>query len=230
MSPTAGAECVLSPNLAQALKQRRKSIAARFFAFTAASLALHALTLGAYAPGSGSAPARAEAFPVVHAVLAPGAPAVTPAHDSPSESQADGPATFDNRASGTLPSEQNATVAKAEPPAGARGLDIPLPDKWYTAAEVDVRAEPRNPPRLDYPQELAMSGLSAIVKLRIFIDERGTVRKVELAEPGPDRAFDLVAQRAWDDVRFSPALKQGVPVKSQKLLELDFTPDLVPRR
>ena len=219
-----------SPDFPKGLKQRRKSVASRFFVFTAASLALHALTLGAYAPAGGGAPARTEASPVLHAMLAPGEPAVTPAHDWHSESQADSPATFDSGASGTLPSEPNATVAKAEPLAAPGGLDIPLPDKWYTAAEVDVRAEPQNAPRLDYPAALAASGLSAIVKLRIFIDERGTVRKVELAEAGPDRAFDIVAQRAWDEVRFSPALKRGVPVKSQKLLELDFTPDLVPRR
>jgi TonB family protein len=216
--------------LSQSPKQRRKSGASRFFAFTAASVALHALTFGAYAPGGASAPARAEASPVLRAVLAPGEPAVTPAHDSPSESRPDAPATLDSGASATLPAEPNPTLAKARPPAGPGGVDSPLPDKWYTAAEVDVRAEPQNAPRLDYPAELATSGLSAIVRLRIFIDERGAVRKVELAEAGPNRAFDIVAQRAWDEVRFSPALKQGVPVKSQKLLELDFTPDLLPRR
>jgi TonB family protein len=222
---------VLPSEFPQALKQHDKSVASRFFAFTAASIALHALTLGAYTPGSGSAPARMETFPVLHAVLAPREPAFAPAPDSAPDRPADAPAMPGSGATaGAVPPEPNATMSKAEPAAGPRGVDIPTPDKWYTAAEVDVRAEPTNAPRLDYPQELAMSGLSAIVKLRIFIDERGIVRKAELAESGPHRAFDLVAQRAWNDVRFSPALKQGVPVKSQKLLELDFTPDLVPRR
>jgi hypothetical protein len=29
---------------------------------------------------------------------------------------------------------------------------------------------------------------------------------------------------AWEDVRFTPAIKDGRPVKSQKLLEFDFEP------
>ena len=218
---------MLSSGLSQALNQGRKPVGWRFVAFTAVSIALHALTLGAYTPGGGSAPARAEASSVLHAVLAPRELAFTPASDSPSERPADAAANLD---SGAAAPEPDATFVKVEPRSGPGGLDVPLPDKWYTAAEVDVRAEPTNAPRLDYPPELALSGLSAIVKLRIFIDERGTVRKVELAESGPDRAFDMAARRAWDDVRFSPALKHGVPVKSQKLLELDFSPGLTPQR
>lgn len=219
---------MLSSELPQPLKQDRKPVVSRFFAFTAVSIALHALTLGAYTPGGGgSAPARAEASSVLHAVLAPRELPAMPASESASERPADAPANLD---SGATPAEPNATALKAEPRSGPGGLDIPLPDKWYTAAEVDLRAEPTNMPRLDYPPELAMSGLSAIVKLRIFIDERGIVRKVELAESGPDRAFDVAARRAWDDVRFSPAQRHGVPVKSQKLLELDFSPGLTPQR
>ena len=122
-------------------------------------------------------------------------------------------------------------IAKAEPRPGPPGtLDVPMPDKWYTATELDVRAEPRNSPALQYPQELAASGLSAKVRIVLYIDERGIVRKMQLAESGSEQAFDVAATKAWGAMRFSPAMKNGVAVKSQKVLELDFTSDLTPLR
>ena len=134
-------------------------------------------------------------------------------------------------ASDSAPAERNPNIAKAEPRPGLPGaLDIPMPEKWYSASELDVRAEPRNSPALQYPQELAASSLSAKVRIVLFIDERGVVRKTQLVESGPERPFDLAAATAWNNVQFSPALKNGVAVKSQKLLELDFTPDLMPLR
>lgn len=202
----------------------------RFLAFTAASIALHALTLGAYRPGPGTTPATGESMPALYAVLAPR----EPPSPSPSPDTDPGQTPDADAAPPDTPEaeqqEPSPVVAKADPRAGTGAVDIPLPDKWYTAAEVDVRAEPTNSPSLEYPQALAMSGVSGTVRLRIFIDELGIVRKVELANPGPEQAFDTIAQRAWDDVRFSPAMKDGVAVKSQKLLELDFTSALTPAR
>jgi TonB family protein len=93
-----------------------------------------------------------------------------------------------------------------------------------------VRAEPRTPPTIHYPQELAQSGIVAKVRVVLFIDERGMLRKLEIARSGPEQAFDVAATKAWHDVRFSPAMKNGVAVKSQKVLEVDFMPDLMPMR
>jgi TonB family protein len=216
---------------AQRLYPHAERTIRRFLAFTAASIALHALTLGAYRPGFGTAAPTGESTPALHAVLVPREPpAAPPDSESSLSPELNAAAAVEPGAATAEPQEQIQPVARAEPRTGAGGPDIPLPDKWYTAAEVDVRAEPRNNPNLEYPQTLAMSGVSGTVRLRIFIDERGIVRKVELADPGPEQAFDAIAQRAWDEVRFSPAIRNGVPVKSQKLLELDFTSALTPAR
>jgi TonB family protein len=204
---------------------------ARLACFTAASVALHALTLGVYAPGGGAAAASRLGPAVLHAVLAPRDAASDPSPDVRTAEREGDTGARQNGVPDPAPAEPHPTVAKAAPRPGPPGaLDIPLPEQWYSASELDVRAEPRNSPALQYPQELAASGLSAKVRIVLFIDERGVVRKTQLAESGPERPFDVAAAKAWDNVRFSPAMKNGVPVKSQKMLELDFTPDLMPQR
>jgi TonB family protein len=99
----------------------------------------------------------------------------------------------------------------------------PVPDKWYTAEEVDVRAEPLTPVNLVYPEQSAHR-IRGRVRIALFIDERGWVRKAQVLASEPERLFDDAAIRAWQEVRFSPALKDDLPVKSEKLLEMDFTP------
>ena len=104
-------------------------------------------------------------------------------------------------------------------------LGFLLVDKWYGADEVDTRAEHLSPARLSYPQALAGSRTSGRVKLALFIDEEGLIRKAQVLESHPQRIFDDAAIRAWEEVRFAPALKYGQPVKSEKLLEIEFMPD-----
>jgi protein TonB len=104
------------------------------------------------------------------------------------------------------------------------GADLPIPEKWYTAAELDVRAEPLGEVRLEYPPELEGTGIPGRVRILLYIDERGVVTRMQITEAEPLRLFDTAAMAAWTDVKFSPAKKGGVAVKSQKLLELDFRP------
>lgn len=203
---------------------------ARLGCFTAASVALHALTLGVYAPGGGAAPSRPGPA-VLHAVLAPRDAASELSPDVRAAEREGDTGARQNGAPDSAPAEPNPTVARAEPRPGPPGaLDIPMPERWYSASELDVRAEPVNSPALQYPQELAASGLSAKVRIVLFIDERGVVRRTQLDKSGPERRFDVAAAKAWDNVQFSPAMKNGVPVKSQKVLELDFTSELMPQR
>jgi protein TonB len=104
------------------------------------------------------------------------------------------------------------------------GIALPSPDKWYTAQEVDVRAEPLAGVAVQYPENLR-GPAAGKVRLRVFIDERGVVRKIQVAASEPPGLFDESARKAWEDVMFSPAIKNGAPVKSQKLLELTYQPD-----
>jgi TonB family protein len=182
----------------------------RFAVFAVASFALHAATLVSFPPsGVAGAPYRGQALPEpLHATLSPPLAAAPAANDAP-------------QARASVPQQE----AKAGPRQGVPdGIDVPFPDKWYTAAEVDVRAEPVGAVDLSYPEELEGSGIPGRVHLLLFIDERGVVRRMHIADAEPARLFDKAAMRSWTDITFSPAKKNGVAVKSQKLLELDFRP------
>jgi len=200
-------------------------LARRLLIFIAASIALHALTFtAAYVPGRGSPALPVEAPRVLNAVLAPGrTPDVAEnTGDQPRDAQ-DASATGADTAQTTL---AEAVEREAKARAGARGgVDLPLPEKWYTASELTSIAYPIAQPKLEYPEELAGSGITRRLRLKLYVDERGVVRKLEFVEPRREGPFEAAATKAWDEVRFSPAIKDGVAVKSQKLLELDFIPN-----
>lgn len=197
----------------------------RLLIFIAASIALHALTFTtAYVPGSGSSPLSVEAPRVLNAVLAPGRTPEVPESggDQPRDAQ-------DTSATGAEPAQatpaeavEREAKARALPPGG---VDLPMLEKWYTASELTSIAFPIVQPKLEYPEELAGSGITRRLRLKLFVDERGVVRKLEFVEPRREPPFETAATKAWNEVRFSPAIKDGVAVKSQKLLELDFVPN-----
>jgi len=186
-------------------RQRR---ACRLAIALAGSIVLHAGALGVQGSDNGAAAALRTAQPVVlHALLTPIVPEQVP------------PA--------SEPAAQQSGIANSSG-AGESGSGLPSPDKWYKRSELDVLAEPLRVVTLDYPAA-AKSRRTARVQVRLFIDERGVVRKTAIEVEGPERAFDEAAVHAWQDVRFSPAIKNGAAVKSQKVIELDFLPDLALR-
>jgi TonB family protein len=184
----------------------------RLLYFAAASAALHALTLAihvSYGPGRVSS-----APPLVRTLQAR---LVPPSNGAIAESEQPQPAVDPN----ALLQPQ-----RPEPPAQQGGNPdaprLPTPDRWYTASELDVRAEPLTPVEFAYPPKLER--LIARVEIALFIDERGEVRKAEVLSAEPEKLFDEAALNGWRNVRFSPAMRHGVAVKSQKLVQVDFQP------
>ena len=196
----------------------------RLSGFITISIALHLLTvvgvsrLDPSARRFGDAPARFE----LHATLVPGAesaPAAPPAPPARTEIEP----TARDTSSEPAPSKSS---PRPEPTTEQAALALPAPDKWYTAQEVDVHAQPLAGIPLSYPENLR-EAVSGKVRLRVFIDERGVVRKIQVAASEPHGVFDESARKAWENVRFSPAIKNGERVKSQKLLELTYQPGLM---
>ncbi|HKA45436.1 MAG TPA: TonB family protein [Burkholderiales bacterium] len=196
----------------------------RLGGFLALSIALHALTLlgaGPFDPSArrfGDAPGR----PELHATLAPA--------NQPQREANQLRATKNDELLPRRESLQETSPARSESAprpgqAGSEGgLALPESEKWYTAREVDVRAEPLTQIDLRYPENLPRVLARGKVRIRLFIDERGVVRKAQIAGSEPAGLFDESAKEIWQDVRFSPALKDGVAVKSQKLIELTYNP------
>ena len=190
----------------------------RLGGFVALSVALHLLTLLGAGPLDlsarrlGDAPGRTE----LRATLAPAEPVYSRTTDGSGVATDNAP----ELAAG-------ASAAHAGPAGDEGGLAMPAADRWYTAREVDVRAEPLTDIKLSYPENLRGEPVVGRVRVRLFIDERGVVRKIQIADSRPAGLFDEAAKHTWEEVRFSPALKNGAPVKSQKLLELIYQPGLM---
>jgi protein TonB len=192
---------------------------ARLAGFIALSIALHLVTvIGAgpldFAVGR---PAPAPRQTELHATLVTGENA-RPAPAPGTEAAAAG-----KDAAPPSPSGPTEATARPGPDSAERGLALPAPDKWYTASEVDTRAEPITDIHLRYPANLTERVVGK-VRVRVFIDEGGVVRKLLIAGSDPPGLFDEAAKQVWQDVRFSPARKNGAPVKSQKLIELNYVP------
>ena len=192
----------------------------RFALFIALSIAIHLLTavgagtlpLAPYKPGSAPRNAAWLSATIVHADSRQ--PDATIAEATPDAGPAAAP----------RPDQLDAIPHSVGPGAGEKSLSLPVPDTWYVSSELDVRAEPLTEVRLHYPEAVAGQPVAGRVRVRLFIDEVGIVRRIQIASSVPEGVFDDAARAGWQDVRFRPARKNGVAVKSQKLIELTFQP------
>lgn len=99
---------------------------------------------------------------------------------------------------------------------------LPRPAKYYTSAEVDVKATPLRLKNAVRTSDNFPLGRLATVKVRLFISEQGIVDGFEILE-----AEDLPDRSLIDDFRtivFRPAELGGRPVKSQKVVGISFVP------
>ncbi len=208
---------------ASAFARTSRQDRSRLTLFCAVSAVVHAFVLAVNPPSAMGIAEGATGVPnVLQAVLSPLHTAFkSPPADSAAELVAEA-VPVPAAASATQDISQN-----GEEPAAASGFTagaFPLPDRWLSADELSVRAEPLTDVQVDYPAELAQRGLVGRVRLLLHIDERGIVRKAQIEESLPEGVFDGAALTAWADVRFSPAMKDGLAVKSRKLLEISFLP------
>jgi len=111
---------------------------------------------------------------------------------------------------GNLPDGRDAAVE----------LDMRLLSQYYTAREVDQRAMPLEEVPLFNPLVGPTPGSTARVILLLLINEQGSVDSVATLESRQQGDFDAIARTAFGSIRFSPALKDGKPVKSQKVIEV----------
>jgi protein TonB len=118
---------------------------------------------------------------------------------------------------------QEATTART-PPKAVVELPFPL-DPYYSASEVDVRAQPTNDVALVYPWVEYKLRVSGVVQLTLLINERGGLDKVTVIEAKPPGVFEDAALEAVNKLQFTPAQKNGQPVKSRKTIDVVFDPN-----
>jgi periplasmic protein TonB len=107
--------------------------------------------------------------------------------------------------------------------------DVPLivDPAWYAARELDLFPRPVTPVDPAYPESAA--DVSGEVSLLVKIDEFGAVREVTVVSAEPAGYFEDAAAQAFKASRFSPAQRDGHPVRSQIVVKVRFAPQLQAR-
>jgi TonB family protein len=98
--------------------------------------------------------------------------------------------------------------AVADPPAGPNRVahGVPRPGSVLTPPRRLHEVKPR------YPDARRAAGVEADVLLIVSLDAAGRVLSVSVGRSSGDGAFDASAREAAREERFSPALRDGVPV------------------
>jgi TonB family protein len=102
---------------------------------------------------------------------------------------------------------------------------LPLLDYYYTSKEVDEPARATGDGLLSYPREALARRIAGTVTLRLFVDEFGTLTRSEVVNSVPPGIFENAAREAVHTMQFTPALKGGQAVRSQRTVEIIFDPD-----
>jgi len=98
------------------------------------------------------------------------------------------------------------------------GVDL----NYYSAREVDVFPRVLQDILPDYPPEADRRRLSGTVRLQIKIEADGRISDIEVVESSPPGVFDESALAAFRAARFSPAQKNGLPVRARVLIEVKY--------
>jgi protein TonB len=74
----------------------------------------------------------------------------------------------------------------------------------------------------EYPYEMKRDGLSGIVTVVFFVDEKGNVVDPQV-QKSTNKGFEQAALNAISKWKFKPARQDGTPVKSRLAIPLQFT-------
>jgi TonB family protein len=99
-------------------------------------------------------------------------------------------------------------------------------ETYFGIDQVDVPAKPINDVMLHYPSVAYIQRISGVVQFKLYINEEGQLEKIDMIDARPPRVFEQAAWNAVKQLQFSPALKAGRPVKSEKTIDVVFDPYL----
>jgi len=118
-----------------------------------------------------------------------------------------------------LPQKTSSHTDVAPSPGG--GISAP---RYFFSSELARRPETLAPIIPRYPDQLQTGPY--YVRLRVFINEQGAVDDVVVVNADPDGAFEKAARAAFAQAHFLPGQRDGVPVRSQMLVEVKFDPGI----
>ncbi len=123
-----------------------------------------------------------------------------------------------------MPERSAEPATQDKPEASVPRLEIPLAVDltYYTAREVDVLPQTLIPIEPAYPPEADRMKVSGTVRLKLKLEESGRVSDVEVTEADPPGLFDESALAAFRTAKFSPAQKNGRPVRALVVIEVKY--------
>jgi periplasmic protein TonB len=98
----------------------------------------------------------------------------------------------------------------------------PASPRYYQTSELDVHPGIKVRVHPEYPAEAARRGLSGKVVIRLYINQKGGVDRVETLRAQPPGIFEHSAERAFRAARFAPGMKDKQPVKTQMTIEVNY--------
>jgi TonB family protein len=177
-----------------------------------ASLALH-LGLAqqlSYSQGSSERGAAARAMPLQARFIA--------THDA---GEVSGTVKMPFPAPAHAPAREQARASRAE---NAGAIAVGQEPHYYPSSQLDRRPVALAPIEPEYPASAGPEGAYLVLRLRV--GESGSVDGVRVLVGDPERLFDQSAIAAFGRARFSPGIRNGVPVKSQMYIELKYLPKI----
>ena len=93
---------------------------------------------------------------------------------------------------------------------------------FYSARDLDVQPRTLREIVPEYPPGADRQRLSGKVRLQLKLEADGRVSDVEIVHAVPPDVFNESAIRAIRDARFSPAQRNGRPVRAQVLIEVVY--------
>jgi TonB family protein len=181
------------------------------------SVLLHlALLLAVGNPAPGAAPPLLPGA-VLNVTLVAGAPEAPASTAARSIANPAAPA-------GNVASRRVASAQQVPMPRRVLPATLPGASHYYPPRELDETAKPVNDVLLRYPEEAYAQRLGGEVRVRLRIDEAGKVDEATVIGRGPTRQFDDAALEAAVQLRFTPAVREGRAVKSEKTIAIVFDP------
>lgn len=103
---------------------------------------------------------------------------------------------------------------------GGTGLGAALPRPYYhPASELTERPLPLTAIEPSFPYGTPPTGR---LKIRLYINEQGSVDAVDIADAEPAGEFEEATLQAFKEARFRPGYKNGTAVRSELALEVRF--------
>lgn len=99
---------------------------------------------------------------------------------------------------------------------------VPVDPTYYPAPQVDVHPKALDAIDPAYPEAAALAHMKGKVILLLRVDETGSVRETSVVEAEPRGYFEESALAAFRTARFTPAMKNGRPVRARVLIQVNY--------